>query len=63
MNTDNIYAQIIAQEYAPKTYFKVKALQKLDNRAKLPAKIISYCIGTILLLSFWANFFYSDTFF
>lgn len=37
MNTDKIYAEQLANEYAPKDTSKVVALRKLDARAKLPA--------------------------
>ncbi len=39
MNTDKIYAEQLANEYAPKDTSKVVALQKLDAKAKLPANI------------------------
>ena len=42
MNTDKIYAEHIANEYAPKDATKVKQLRKLDNKAKLPAIIFGY---------------------
>ena len=45
MNTDKIYAEQIANEYAPKDASKVVALRKLDRRAKLPANIAVYTIG------------------
>lgn len=45
MNTDKIYAEQIANEYAPKDTSKVLALKKLDNRAKLPAQIFTYTLG------------------
>ena len=45
MNTDKIYAEQIANEYAPKQTSKVKALKKLDARAKAPAKIFSFTFG------------------
>ena len=41
MNTDKIYAEQIANEYAPKQTSKVKALKRLDAKAKNPAKIFS----------------------
>lgn len=34
MNTDKIYAEQIANEYAPKKTSKVVALKKLDQKAK-----------------------------
>ena len=36
MNTDKIYAEHLANEYAPKDTSKVIALKKLDAKAKLP---------------------------
>ena len=47
MNTDKIYAEQIANEYAPKETSKVKALKKLDAKAKNPANIFTYTFGTI----------------
>ena len=34
MNTDKIWAEAIAKEYAPKDDSKVTALKKLDKKAK-----------------------------
>lgn len=45
MNTDKIYAESLAEEYAPKDTSKVVALRKLDTRAKLPATIFTYSLG------------------
>lgn len=45
MNTDKIYAEQLANEYAPKDTSKVVALRKLDSRAKLPATIFAYTFG------------------
>ena len=50
MNTDKIYADQIANEYAPKDTSKVVALRKLDAKAKLPATIFTYTLGTISAL-------------
>ena len=47
MNTDKIYAESIAKEYAPKDHSKVIALRKLDQKAKLPANIFAYSFGII----------------
>lgn len=47
MNTDKIYAEQLANEYAPKDTSKVIALRKLDARAKLPATIFTYSFGII----------------
>ena len=45
MNTDKIYAESIAKEYAPKDHSKIIALRKLDHQAKLPANIFAYSFG------------------
>lgn len=45
MNTDKIYAESIAKEYAPKDNSKVIALRKLDAKAKMPATIFTYTFG------------------
>ncbi len=45
MNTDKIYAQQLANEYAPKKTSKVVQLKKLDLKAKLPATIFTYSFG------------------
>ena len=50
MNTDKIYAEHLASEYAPKDDSKVIALRKLDARAKLPAIVFTYSIGLICAL-------------
>lgn len=52
MNTDKIYAEQIANEYAPKDTSKVIALRKLDAKAKLPANIFTYTLGTVSALIF-----------
>ena len=52
MNTDKIYAESIAKEYAPKKTSKVIALKKLDQKAKLPAEIFAYSFGIISALVF-----------
>ena len=50
MNTDKIYAESIAKEYAPKDKYKIIALRKLDAKAKLPATIFTYTFGIISTL-------------
>lgn len=50
MNTDKIYAEQLANEYAPKDTSKIIALRKLDARAKLPATIFTYTFGIIAAL-------------
>lgn len=52
MNTDKIYAEQIANEYAPKDTSNVVALRKLDAKAKLPANIFTYTLGIISALVF-----------
>lgn len=52
MNTDKIIAESIAKDYAPKENSKIKALKKLDNRAKLPAIIFVYSCGIVSALVF-----------
>ena len=47
MNTDKIYAESIAKEYAPKDNSKIIALRKLDKKAKTPATIFTYTFGII----------------
>ena len=50
MNTDKIYAEQLANEYAPKDTSKVTALRKLDRKAKLPATVFTYTFGIIAAL-------------
>lgn len=50
MNTDKIFAEQIANEYAPKSDSKVKALKRLDKKAKEKANIFAYTIGVISAL-------------
>lgn len=50
MNTDKIYAEQLANEYAPKDTSKVVALRKLDAKAKLPATVFTYTFGIITAL-------------
>ena len=45
MNTDKIYAESIAKDYAPKDNSKIIALKKLDAKAKLPATVFTYSFG------------------
>lgn len=52
MNTDKIYAEQIANEYAPKDTSKVVALRKLDRKAKMPAEIFTYTWGVCWTLVF-----------
>ena len=50
MNTDKLYAESIAKEYAPKDNSKIVALRKLDAKAKTPANIFTYTFGIISAL-------------
>ena len=52
MNTDKIYAESIAKEYAPKDNSKIVALRKLDAKAKMPATVFTYTFGIISALVF-----------
>ncbi len=52
MNTDKIYAEQLANEYAPKDTSKVVALRKLDAKAKLPANVFTYSFGIAAALVF-----------
>ena len=45
MNTDKIYAESIAKDYAPKDNSMIVALRKLDARAKMPATVFGYSFG------------------
>ncbi|WP_151075714.1 dihydropteridine reductase [Flintibacter sp. KGMB00164] len=45
MNTDKIFAEAIANEYAPKDTSKVVALRKLDWKAKRLATLFAYGFG------------------
>ena len=45
MNTDKIYAEQIANEYAVKKESKVVALKKLDAAVKQPAKVFAIIFG------------------
>lgn len=47
MNTDKIYAESIAKEYAPKDDSKIVALRKLDQKAKRPSIIFAFTFGII----------------
>lgn len=50
MNTDKIYAETIANEYAKKETSKVVALRKLDHKVKNPVNVFSYTFGIISAL-------------
>lgn len=50
MNTDKIFAEKLASEYAPKETSKIVALKKLDRKAKQTAEIVGYTLGIISAL-------------
>ena len=50
MNTNKVWAENIAMEYAPKTCSKITALKKLDAKAKRPARVFAWIFGTISVL-------------
>ena len=50
MNTDKIFAESIANQYAPKDTSKVVALRKLDRKAKQPSEIFAYTFGILSTL-------------
>ena len=50
MNTDKIYAEQIANEYSKKETSKVKALKRLDSKAKNPAMIFALVFGIVSAL-------------
>ena len=52
MNTDKIWAESIAKDYAPKDSSKIVALKKLDAKAKLPAIVFTYSFGINAALVF-----------
>ena len=55
MNTDKIYAEKIASEYAPKETSKILALKKLDAKARMGANIFAYSFGICSALIFGAG--------
>lgn len=55
MNTDKLYAQQLASDYAPKDTGRVTALRKLDARAKTPATVFTYTLGIVSALVFGAG--------
>ncbi|MDO4197799.1 MAG: dihydropteridine reductase [Erysipelotrichaceae bacterium] len=59
MNTDKIYAESLANEYAPKDTSKVVTLKKLDNKAKMPATVSAYSLGIISALVLGAGMCFS----
>lgn len=46
-NLDKVYAEKIAEEYAPKKTSKVLALKKLDQKVKKPVNIFAYTFGIV----------------
>ena len=59
MNTDKIYAESIAKEYAPKENSKILALRKLDRKAKMPANIFTFTWGIVSTLVFGSGMCFS----
>ena len=55
MNTEKLYAQQLASDYAPKDTSRVTALRKLDARAKTPATVFTYTLGIVSALLFGAG--------
>lgn len=51
-NLNKVYAEKIAEEYAPKKESKVLALKKLDQKVKRPANIFTFTFGIIGALVF-----------
>ena len=45
MNTDKLYAESIAKEYAPKNNSQIVALRKPDVKAKMSAPVFAYTFG------------------
>ncbi len=56
---DKVYAQKIAEEYAPKTTSKVMRLKKLDSMVKRPAMIVALTLGIIGALALGAGMCFS----
>ena len=56
MNTDKIFAEKIALEYSTLTSRKAKALKRLDNWIKKPARITSIVIGLLSIFLFIVGF-------
>ena len=52
MNTEKLYAESIAKDYSPKETSKIRALKKLDTKAKLPAIVFTYSFGINAALVF-----------
>lgn len=50
MNTEKLYAESLANEYAPKDTARVVALKKLDRKAKMPASVFAYTFGILAAL-------------
>ena len=50
MDTDNHYAEAIANEYSEKNTSKVVALKKLDSKVKLAPTVSAYTIGILSTL-------------
>lgn len=61
-NLDKVYANRIAEEYAPKEERKVVQLKKLDEKVKRPAQIFAYSFGIVgaLILGTGMSFVMTD---
>lgn len=59
MNTDKIYAEQIANEYAPKQTSKVKALKRLDVKAK-DFLLFSIIFHLLELVNRFRHIFFAD---
>lgn len=59
---DKVYAERIAEEYAPKKERKTLQLKKLDEKVKLPAVIFAYSFGIVgtLILGLGMSFVMSN---
>jgi len=56
MNTDKIYANKLILEYSTLTSRKAKALKRLDNWIKKPAKITGIIVGLLSIFIFIVGF-------
>ncbi len=59
MDTNRIYAESIAKEYAPQDESGLVALKKLDRKAKMPATVFAYSFGIISVLILGAGMCFS----
>ena len=59
MNTDKIYAEKLASEYAPKDTSRIVALRKLDAKAKNGATVTAFTLGIVSSLVFGTGMCYT----